>query len=357
MEIPGRNSHSMGIVGAEGVDYLVIYGGASPELGILQDTYYAALPADGIVNSDEFYLTFVRMTEPTSSTSVTPYPRAREMQSTCIYAQSMFITGGRSMAPQGTSSAEDLVILNEVWMLAAASSGVVTAAADSSNVSDTNSTSAPAEVVKTTGSLVSIMADGRVIPNPKARAIETNSIAPPLPPSEASTTPAGTDTTTLPVPPAALPSADSSVKEDVCPLKWIRCRTLDLPSPRCSHSSCIVRQEDADSSAFLCTYGGFSGESISTDFEKRDISMWYKQYSDVCQARLSGTPIVPPTKKSTPWTTVPLTVPISGRFGLSMCTAKADTNGSDNRKPDVVMLFGGVDSDFDYSDMWVLRSL
>jgi hypothetical protein len=47
VEIPPRNSHSMAIL-TNPVDqesYVVIYGGASPDLGPLGDTYYALLPS------------------------------------------------------------------------------------------------------------------------------------------------------------------------------------------------------------------------------------------------------------------------------------------------------------------------
>lgn len=54
-EITARNSHSLSVVSVPrpGSDctcdkYLVVYGGASPELGPLGDTYYALLPAEGI---------------------------------------------------------------------------------------------------------------------------------------------------------------------------------------------------------------------------------------------------------------------------------------------------------------------
>ena len=60
-EISGRNSHSLSVVttpcssGGDGMDsYLVLYGGASPELGPLGDTYFALLPASGITGTSLF---------------------------------------------------------------------------------------------------------------------------------------------------------------------------------------------------------------------------------------------------------------------------------------------------------------
>jgi hypothetical protein len=43
-EVVARNSHSLGIVRVGDVDYLALYGGASPEHGPLGDTLLAALP-------------------------------------------------------------------------------------------------------------------------------------------------------------------------------------------------------------------------------------------------------------------------------------------------------------------------
>jgi hypothetical protein len=52
--VSARNSHTLGVIDiaysqSGGVDsFLVLFGGASPELGPLGDTYYAALPSGGI---------------------------------------------------------------------------------------------------------------------------------------------------------------------------------------------------------------------------------------------------------------------------------------------------------------------
>ena len=51
IEVTARSGHSLGIISgtdSTGVvkNYLVIYGGASPELGPLGDTIYAELPSD-----------------------------------------------------------------------------------------------------------------------------------------------------------------------------------------------------------------------------------------------------------------------------------------------------------------------
>ena len=61
-EITARNSHSLAIVsaagagaGAEQVNYIVIFGGASPELGTLGETYYAQLPGAATIGEWSFF--------------------------------------------------------------------------------------------------------------------------------------------------------------------------------------------------------------------------------------------------------------------------------------------------------------
>lgn len=48
VEITGRNSHSMAILSncVENESFLVIFGGASPQHGVLNDTLFASLPSD-----------------------------------------------------------------------------------------------------------------------------------------------------------------------------------------------------------------------------------------------------------------------------------------------------------------------
>jgi hypothetical protein len=47
-EIPARNSHILCLLHVDSIPFLVLFGGASPELGPLGDTYYANLPQDGL---------------------------------------------------------------------------------------------------------------------------------------------------------------------------------------------------------------------------------------------------------------------------------------------------------------------
>ena len=55
--ITARNSHSLHVISVTGNEqesqaksYLVLFGGSSPELGPLGDTYHAELPSEGITS-------------------------------------------------------------------------------------------------------------------------------------------------------------------------------------------------------------------------------------------------------------------------------------------------------------------
>lgn len=51
-EIAARNSHSLAIIsGDHGVNYIVIYGGASPDLGPLGETFYAVMPEMALIGT------------------------------------------------------------------------------------------------------------------------------------------------------------------------------------------------------------------------------------------------------------------------------------------------------------------
>jgi hypothetical protein len=55
-EIPARNSHSLAIVrNNEGINHIVIFGGASPELGTLGETYHAILPDAATIGKFDAY--------------------------------------------------------------------------------------------------------------------------------------------------------------------------------------------------------------------------------------------------------------------------------------------------------------
>lgn len=138
--VTARNSHSLGVVkGSDGSNYLVVFGGASPELGPLGDLYYASLPQDSsaicknileihfisfiirfhylfycilhcvfYLVPEDFFVTWTNL-EVTNSSQT---PTAREMHSTAFYQNSMIICGGRNAD----------AVLSDVWVLESDSS-------------------------------------------------------------------------------------------------------------------------------------------------------------------------------------------------------------------------------------------
>lgn len=109
VEIPARNSHCMEMIYLNSTNpeekqnpHLVIYGGASPELGTLGDTYYAALPIDPcLIDTEDFFLTWHRLSY-TEEDNDMKHPNQREMHSSCNanidgYGNGMVICGGRDI--------------------------------------------------------------------------------------------------------------------------------------------------------------------------------------------------------------------------------------------------------------------
>eukprot|EP01035_Chromulina_nebulosa_P027492 gene27492-36164_t len=102
-EIPSRNSHSMAVIHGGTTNYLVVFGGASPESGPMGDTFYAELPDESGIDIKSVYVTWKEL-----ESSGQEHPVAREMHSTCSYRDRMIISGGRS----GEGD-----ILSDVWEL------------------------------------------------------------------------------------------------------------------------------------------------------------------------------------------------------------------------------------------------
>jgi len=118
-EISARNSHCLRIIStssSEGTNdndvqhFLVLYGGASPELGPLGDTYYAVLPKEGISDSTDFFVTWKLLTPSVS----TPCPPCREMFSASVVPLNasssrtgLLIAGGRNAE----------TVLADTWIL------------------------------------------------------------------------------------------------------------------------------------------------------------------------------------------------------------------------------------------------
>jgi hypothetical protein len=111
-EVTARNSHSMTILEdffeEEKRQILVIYGGASPDKGTLNDTVFALLPKDpSTIVPNSFFVEWQILES-------SDYPPSREMHS---FARSpdrsmMIITGGRN---------EENPLLNDVWCLSVTS--------------------------------------------------------------------------------------------------------------------------------------------------------------------------------------------------------------------------------------------
>ena len=57
-EVLARNSHSLAIVKGETKNYLVMFGGASPEHGTFRDTYIAELPDVESIGIEKKYFFF-----------------------------------------------------------------------------------------------------------------------------------------------------------------------------------------------------------------------------------------------------------------------------------------------------------
>lgn len=104
VEIKARNSHSLSILSIvnNGItsSYIVIFGGASSEVGPLGDTIYAKLPAVESVAMNDIYVEWKKVD------GISPV--AREMHSTSSFRDAMYIIGGRD---------EDGTMLSDVWRL------------------------------------------------------------------------------------------------------------------------------------------------------------------------------------------------------------------------------------------------
>jgi hypothetical protein len=119
--IPARNSHTLQVIELPtGLKLLALFGGASPDLGPLNDTYFAVLPSDpnsiGIFQyavhycrgdatfvSDESF--FVKW----QPISLAAAPSPREMHAGFVIGSDLYISGGRN---------ED-GILTDTWQLQA----------------------------------------------------------------------------------------------------------------------------------------------------------------------------------------------------------------------------------------------
>lgn len=101
VDVKGRNSHCLGIIQSNQSSYLVVYGGASSQDGIMNDTIFATLPPPESINLESIFVEWKKL-------HLDNHPGKREMFSKCCYKNDLYIIGGRNM--QG-------LILNDVWKL------------------------------------------------------------------------------------------------------------------------------------------------------------------------------------------------------------------------------------------------
>jgi hypothetical protein len=231
VEITARNSHSMSVITSPSSDdsWLVIYGGASPELGPLGETFAALLPSMEFVADDNFFVTWLLLQNTNlnnngktkdNKASVSEgiididigfagvdgsggsgdgsgitqgysneTPGSREMHSTCSYNGSMVITGGRN--GEGT-------ILSDVWTLIIRQNDII---------------------------------EKEELDIEKQSEKEEN----------------------------------NDNINTLFPLQWIKRNDWTLSSSRCAHGAAIVGNK-------LCVYGGFTGEGIAGDLSTKSIA-------------------------------------------------------------------------------------
>jgi hypothetical protein len=303
-EIPARNSHILCVLHVNAIPYLVLFGGASPELGPLGDTFYAVLPQNGIPDevqpksltesTTEFFVTWKRVTtdylSPSSSSS-SPCPR--EMFSASILSHhplsnsSLVISGGRTMDS----------ILSDVWIL----SGTASPAAVEGKISGSDGENGSSD-----------------------------------PQSDHATDP------------TAMTLSDQEVI-----FQWQQLPCYELPHPRCAHTSALIPipspsqelQEDQSPPPALFNlvlYGGFTGQGISDD--------------------LIQCVFDPSFPSTSPWQPVVSPQNIPGRFGHVMCLPPSwiRANYKKEQSTDVsklsrrILLYGGIDAEQDYNDLWLI---
>eukprot|EP01038_Epipyxis_sp_PR26KG_P013494 gene13494-18105_t len=111
-EIIARNSHSLAVISSPKNElnlnpnnYLVIYGGASPEHGPMGDTYYALLPELLSLDLENIFVTWISLKDIDPNCA---YPSNRELHGSSYDKSRLIISGGRDESGQ---------ILSDVWEL------------------------------------------------------------------------------------------------------------------------------------------------------------------------------------------------------------------------------------------------
>eukprot|EP01041_Mallomonas_annulata_P006359 gene6359-12859_t len=313
-EITARNSHSFATVsGGDGLRYLVVYGGASPEEG---PTLMRCI-IDDKLDSEEVFVTWIKMatatTTTTSSSSSLPLsdcPGKREMHSTCIHNGCVFIAGGRD---------DNGAILSDVWKLGPR------------DACSTDTTTAPT-ISTTTATTGSCPIEWTRVPqlelNPPRCAHGATII-----PSVTTSTATATISTSAAASTSTSSSTSASASIDTTP------------------SSC----------ALMCLFGGFTGGTgVANDF---------------CVAPIDAGHTDMNTNKNN-WETLRLNKSMQCRFGLSLCTApewmlcaagsakttslvaKKSVEGSIVDRTEAiagVVIVGGINAEEDFNDFWIIK--
>lgn len=129
-----------------------------------------------------------------------------------------------------------------------------------------------------------------------------------------------------------------------CPFVWRRLLSMELPHPRCAHTTAVVPD-----SGLVLIYGGFTGMGISDDIIVAKVSNM-----------LAGEEGARPGRgRPGPWTVVTPSESLGGRFGHSMTSTCADmtvvgTGGAGESRVLGALVFGGIDAEKDFRDVWAL---
>jgi len=336
--ITARNSHSLHVIVAPGhssssggekgdeqssTNYLVLFGGSSPELGPLGDTYYAELPAEGITNVTEFYVTWHCL--PASGDAPCP----REMHSSAVLSggDGLLIAGGRTVDS----------VLSDVWLLAGCSSS----SQRPLDQKESNNTSSEKEAAVSSSTEVDPATLISVLTTPST-----------------SSTDASIDVSKVQPEVSRQATEKSSGEVARHPLAWTRVPALELPHPRCAHTSVV-------SSGDLILFGGFTGQGISEDLiiAKSVNEILAASSSSKSSSNSSGSEKELSSSEllsqpcSDHWVCLDTSRAIDGRFAHAMATVSLSVVKKEDTGKSGILIFGGINASQDFSDMWLLSAV
>lgn len=353
-EIEARNSHSLGIIsvpaardvdvttnfdgsGVKAKNYLVVFGGASPEKGPLDDTFFALLPSDSsadidqALDKDDFFVHWIRQKQKVSLRGAGP--SAREMHGTAltidpgasatlhgtiIGAPSMVIAGGRGYD----------TLWADVWELRPVEDGTVNTSSADTDTTAASTTTERSGVRKEAPKIVDI-----------TEALGSCEVG-----ADASSTIIGE----APVEKNEEVEAEDD-EDDAHLLQWVHRHDLTLTFPRCAHACSIVDCRTSDSPVdavdagdanILTLLGGFIGESIAEDVASVHIS------SNATRT------------KTEEWRSTKCGANVGGRFGTASCVAPKwlldavfPQNKSANFNSGAMLVYGGINIEKDFNDL------